>query len=93
MKSAYELAMERLAKADEQPARALSEQQKQELADIERRHKAMIAEREIFLRKEIESARERRDGEALAALEKQLVNERYRIQEEMEEAKERVRRR
>jgi len=54
MKSAYELAMERLEKT--QPTVALSEDQKKELAEVDSTCRAKIAERELFLRDEIRKA-------------------------------------
>ena len=45
MKSAYELAMERLEKAA--PSISLTEEQKKQLAEVESKFKARIAEREV----------------------------------------------
>ena len=53
MKSAYELAMERLGKAD--PAAApLSPEQKARLAEIDRIYQGKLAEREIFLKQQLD---------------------------------------
>ena len=46
MKSSYELAMERLNKTA--PAKKLTTEQKQQLAEIDSQYAAKIAEREIF---------------------------------------------
>jgi len=92
MKSAYELAMERLQKEDPDGGTNLTESQKEALADIDRKYKAKIAEKEIFLNKNLLEARRKRDQEAVQQLEKQLRNERQRLQEECEAAKEKVRR-
>ncbi len=46
MKSAYELALERLER-DRGPLRKLSEKQKQRIAEIEKRYEAKIAERRL----------------------------------------------
>lgn len=89
MKSAYELAMERLNKSA--PIAKLSDAQKKEIADIDSRYSARIAEREIFLKGEIAKATEKGDFEALEQIEKQLANERKALQAEMEEKKEVVR--
>ena len=48
MKSAYELAMERLAK--NQPIMTLTDDQKKQLAEVDSMFKARIAEKELFLR-------------------------------------------
>ena len=51
MKSAYELAMERLNK--QSPTIKLTDRQKTEIAELESRYKAKIAEREIALKDQI----------------------------------------
>jgi hypothetical protein len=89
MKSAYELAMERLGKAS--PSVQLNDEQKRELADLESQCQARIAERELFLRGEIVKAINTGDGEAVEQLEKQLVSERKSIRADFEEKKEKVR--
>jgi len=89
MKSAYELAMERLEK--KAPTVQLTEAQKEEIAEIERVAKARTAEKELFLGEQITKARATGDFGEVEALEKQLASERRRIQENAEEKKERVR--
>jgi hypothetical protein len=89
MKTAYELAMERLAKSDPRPR--LTETQKAALAELDSRYKAKIAEREIFLQKQLAQAREAGDFEALDQLNRQLASERRKFQEELEARKEQVR--
>jgi len=89
MKSSYELAMERLGKSA--PSTKLTDAQKKELAEIDSRYSAKIAEREIFLKGEITTALHKGDYEAMEQLEKQLVNERKALNAEMEEKKEKVR--
>ena len=90
MKSAYELAMERLEKAA--PTQKLTDAQKAEIAEIESVAKARTAEKELFLGEQIAKARAQGDWQGVESLEKQLVTERQRIQEEAETKKERVRR-
>lgn len=91
MKSAYELAMERLAASDPQAGSGLNEADKAELQAIEQKFTAKIAEREIFLNKRLAEARAQRDREAFVQIEEQLRNERLRLNEEKEAAKEQVR--
>jgi hypothetical protein len=91
MKSAYELAMERLQQEDPQGSVALSGAQKQALAEIDSKYKAKVAEREVFLAKQLAEARRQRDRQAMEQLETQLRNERVRLEEEREAAKEKVR--
>ena len=89
MKSAYELAMERLNKTA--PTVKLTDQQKKELADLESQCSAKIAERELFLKGEITKAVNKGDDEAMEQLEKQLVSERKSIRADFDEKKEKVR--
>jgi hypothetical protein len=89
MKTAYELAMERLSK--ESPAVKLSEEQKKEIAELESKCAAKIAERELFVKDELAKAIDRGDEEAVAQLEKQLVSDRKSLQADLEEKKAKVR--
>lgn len=91
MKSAYELAMERLAKSE--PAeKSLSAEQKARLAEIDAVYKGKIAEREIFLKGQIENALASGDPDEADKVRKQLAGERVRLEEERDEEKEHVRR-
>jgi hypothetical protein len=89
MKSSYELAMERLNK--QAPAVKLTARQKKQLAELDSKYSAKIAEREIFLNGELARAQEKGDWEAAEQLEKQLVSERKSIAAELEEKKGAVR--
>lgn len=89
MKSAYELAMERLNKTA--PATKVSEKQKRELAELNSKYAAKIAERELFVKGELAKAMEKGDYEEYEKIEKQLVSDRKSLQAELEEKKERVR--
>jgi hypothetical protein len=89
MKSAYELAMERLSKSS--PTVKLTGQQKKEIAEIESKCAAKIAERELFIKDEISKAVNKGDFEAVEQLEKQLVSDRKSIQADLEEKKAKVR--
>jgi len=91
MKSAYELAMERL-RAAEPDAAPLSAEQKGRLAELDIRYKGKIAEREIFLRKALDEAAERGEGEEIEKISRQMSNERARLEDERETEKEKVRR-
>jgi hypothetical protein len=90
MKSAYELAMERLNK--NAPTVKLSDEQKKEIAELDSLYASKIAQREIFLKGEIAKAEMSGDFEALEHLNKQLVSERKTLASELEEKKEAVRR-
>jgi hypothetical protein len=89
MKSAYELAMERLNKKS--PAVKVTDKQKQELAEIDSKYAAKYAERELLLKEEMNKAVAKGDYEALGQLEKQLVSDRKSIEAEKEEKKEKIR--
>jgi hypothetical protein len=92
MKSAYELAMERLAKSDPGANKPVSAEQKARLAEIDRVYKGKLAEREIFLKKQLNEAQAAHKMEEIEKLQQQLASERARIEEEREEEKNRVRR-
>jgi hypothetical protein len=89
MKSSYELAMERLAKAS--PVVKLSTEQKKEIAELESKCVAKIAERELLLKGELIKAVEKGDAEAVEQLDKQLTSDRKTLRAQCEEKKERVR--
>ncbi len=89
MKSSYELAMERLNKTA--PAAKLTAEQKKQLAELDAKYAAKIAEREIFLNDNRAAASAKGDFEAVAQLEKQLASERKTFKAELEEKKEKVR--
>lgn len=89
MKSAYELAMERLAKT--QPTVKLTDEQKKELAELDSKYAAKIAEREIFLKGQLQKAAEKGDAEEYHQIEEQLVRDRKAFQAELEEKKEKIR--
>ncbi len=90
MKTAYELAMERLNKTA--PAVKLTAEQKKELAELDSKYAARIAEREITLQGEIEQAADKGDFEAMEKLQRQLADEKRSLQAELEAKKEQVRR-
>ena len=83
--------MERLEKDDPDGAVSLTDEQKQELAEEDRRFKAKIAEREIFLREQLAEAQAKGEVTEIQQIEQQVVNERIRLEEEREQAKDRIR--
>lgn len=87
MKSAYELAMERLSKNS--PTIKLTDAQKKQLAELDSKYAAKIAEREIALNGEI--AKAAGDFEKEESLREQLLTERKKLQTELEEKKEQIR--
>ena len=89
MKSAYELAMERLNK--QAPVVKLTAEQKRQIAELESRYKAKVAEREISLTDAINAAAGKGSAEEALQLKEQLAHERKKLAEELEEKKEAVR--
>ena len=91
MKSAYELAMEKLQ--DEAPVPKLTDEQKAEIAELDNLYQSKQAEREVFLGGKIAEAEETGDVEALEQLQRELTSDRKTIAAELEEKKEAVRER
>ena len=89
MKSAYELAMERLEK--QSPSAKVTEEQKREIAEIESTYRARIAEKELFLADEIKKTRMAGQADEVSKLERQLASEVRRLNEDCEAKKEKVR--
>jgi hypothetical protein len=89
MKSAYELAMERLNKTS--PIVKLSPDQKKKLAELDSVYAAKVAEREITLKREVEKASAKGDVEEVEKLQKQLAHEKRALQAELEDKKNKVR--
>ena len=89
MKSAYELAMERLQKAS--PSLSLTDKQKEELAALDSKYRAKIAEKELFLTGQIRKAQTEGKVDEIDSLQKQLASEVRRLQEECEAKKEKLR--
>ena len=89
MKTAYELAMERLTK--QSPSVKLTEKQKDAIAELDSKYKARIAEREIAFKDQISKAAIEGDPAKIEELEQRLASERKKLQAELEEKKDQVR--
>jgi len=89
MKSAYELAMERLEKAS--PSLSLTEDQKKEISEVDSVYRAKIAEQELFLKNQIRNVQSAGKFDEVESLEKQLASEIRRLQDECEAKKEKLR--
>jgi hypothetical protein len=89
MKSAYELAMERLEKAS--PSISLTEEQKKEIAEVDSTYRAKIAEKEVFLKDQIRKAQSAGKLEEAESLEKQLASDVRCLQQDCEAKKEKLR--
>jgi Spy/CpxP family protein refolding chaperone len=94
LKSAYDLAMERLRRKDRdeglEESKPLTEAQKQRISELRRDANAKLAEIEILHRKDLEAARG--DPEKLRDLEKKQQIDRGRVESRLESAVEKVHR-
>lgn len=90
IKSAYELALERMGKGGDAPVK-LSDEQKREIAELEKICKARIAEAELRLKPKIDGADAAGDAEGAGKLREELSREIASARETLESKKERVR--
>src|SRR5881397_2578040 len=86
-KSAYELALEKLKRRDqergEEAPAALTDDQKREIAEIRRVYEARLAEREILHRSDMQKTLEHPEGaEKLEQIEEAYLKDRRRIEAE-----------
>jgi chromosome segregation ATPase len=89
MKSAYELAMERLNRTA--PLRKLTEDQRRQLAELDRLYSARVAERELAAQAELRQAGDQGDLELVEKTRARLAAEKQKLQAELEAKKEKVR--
>ena len=89
MKTAYELAMERLV--SKEPERKLSPEQKKKLAEVDETYRAKIAERETCLGAKIAGAQAAGAFEEAEVLREELGRDLRGIREEWEQKKEKAR--
>ena len=92
MKSAYELAMERLSKSDPEAGKKLAPEKKARLAEIDMIYKGKIAEREIFLKKRLDEVLAEGKFDEVEKVRSQLASERARLEEDRDAEKDAVRR-
>ncbi len=81
--------MERLEKRA--PSVALTDEQKQQIAEIDSTFKARIAEKELFLKDQISQAQSEGKTEEAESLQRQLMIDIRRLQEDAETKKEKLR--
>ena len=89
MKSAYELAMERLEK--ESPSLKLTDDQRSQLAEIDSLYKSKMAEKELLLKDQIQREQAAGKFKEVESLQQQLSSELRRLAQECESKKESVR--
>ena len=95
MKTAYELAMERLHRKDAESGETgtrLTEKQKKEITSIRAFYKARMAEREILHHADLVKVRASHEPEAIRKVEEDYQTDRRRIEDEMESKVRAVRR-
>ena len=88
MKSAYELAMERMGGDEDKP---LTDEQKEKIAEIDTKFKAKIAERKIFLEKSVNDAVAKGDQTEAEEARKILAQEISSLEEKAESEKDKIR--
>ena len=88
MKSSYELAMERMGGGDDKP---LTDEQKQKIAEIDSKYKARIAERKIFLEKNLSDAMAQGNEEEIELVRRQLNDEIADLEAKSESEKNKIR--
>ena len=88
MKSAYELAMERMGGGDDKP---LTDEQKEKIAEIDSKYKAKIAERKIFLEKNLSDAQAQGNGDEIELIRRQMNDEIADLETKSESEKDKVR--
>lgn len=89
MKSAYELAMERLNRVS--PGKTLTAAQKEQIAELESLYKSRIAQAELAAGEEIEDGKRKGDEGSASQIRARLMDERAKLQAELEERKQLVR--
>ncbi len=89
MKSAYELAMERLEK--QAPSAKITDEQRTAIAEIDSTYKAKIAEREVFLQSQLQKAVTAGKAAEVEEIRDQLSREVRRLREECEHKKAKAR--
>ena len=92
IKSAYDLAMEKLAAKLPPTGRTLTRAQKAKLARLDSVYTAKIAERELELKPKIAAAQTKGDAEAAQKFEEMLRTEIAKLRSRLEADKEAVRR-
>lgn len=89
MKSAYELAMERLGAAS--PPVKLSAEQKARLAELESLYKSKLAQEDLSCREDLARLAADLDGSQMAERRCQYLEQKRRLEAELEEKKEQIR--
>lgn len=89
MKSAYELAMERMD--PDSPVVSLTDEQRAQLAEVDSLYQSKVAEKEVFLTDLIAKAMAEQNFPEVVQLEEQKRREITRLEEKREQEKEKLR--
>ncbi|MEY4324742.1 MAG: hypothetical protein RIS24_913 [Verrucomicrobiota bacterium] len=89
MKSAYELAMDRLSKTA--PPTKLTAAQKAELAELDSIYAAKLAQADLSTREALQAAQAAQDFETMEVLRQRYASDKAKIEAEREAKKDRVR--
>ena len=82
------MAMERMGGGDNQP---LTDEQKEKIAEIDSKYKAKIAERKIFLEKNLSDAQAQGNEEEIELVRRQLNDEVADLEDKSESEKDKIR--
>ena len=91
MKTAYELAMERLEKESPTSAKKLTDDQKNRLGEVDEECQAKIAERRIMAEKEIRDLQMQGKFDEIQKAQDELATDIRRIEESKEKKKNKIR--
>ena len=91
LKSAWEVALEKLEARGEGEIESLSGEQKQAISEVRRKYKARMAEAEISTAGRIKEALESGEVDKLQSLQEELARQRKRLEEQMEAKVEEIR--
>lgn len=89
-KTALELALEKLDAQKEFEVRKLTDEQREEIAQIRQKYQARIADQEISLQGKIRKAVSEGEFDKVPQIQANLQSEKERLREEMERAVEKV---
>ncbi|HSR50589.1 MAG TPA: hypothetical protein VLV83_07150 [Acidobacteriota bacterium] len=90
-KSAVELALEKLDAQDEFKVKKLTDEQREQIAQVRARFRSKIAETEIAFQGKLRQAVQSGKGDQVDELKQQLAHEKQRLNADMEAAVEKVR--
>lgn len=91
LKSAWELALEKLNAQETGQVEKLSDEQKEQIADVRRKYKARIAEAEISAEGRIRAAVQAGKYEDIEKIQQELIDERNRLNRSVESEVEKLR--